>query len=324
MKTVERMSIMGKMKIEEYFGENAQFWLDDAYLDHGYNYTVGFHRLRIVLDVLLRNGNPKKDSLLDIGCGGGNLCLEVARRGYKADGVDSSPQMIQKARNDASKLPSSVASKVHFYLKDFSLIDECFLKRSYDFITALGFIGYLENDEVFFKKAQYLLKRKGILVVSFRNRLFNMFPGSRYLRQEIRNGSAESLLDEIEEIYENVSKVDIVAFCKSMNELTSLLLQSESLSIEDLEEGRDTKKPTVVSEVEARQHTPSQVKKLAENSGFVVEGLWGVHPHWVAPQIKHILPSGVYNKISDVLCVWESSMLSLIWSSVFLVMLRKK
>jgi len=315
---------VNKKNIKEYFGENARLWLDDAYSDHGYNYPVGAHRLRIILDILRKNLSPEENSLLDIGCGGGNLCLEVAKLGYKIDGFDGSPQMIERAKNDARKLPSSVASKIHFYLKDFSLIDECFPQGTYDFITALGFIGYLENDEVFFKKAQYLLKRKGILVVSFRNRLFNMFPGSKYLRQEIRNGSAEFLLDEIDGICENVSKVDAVAFCKAMNELTSLLLQSESLSIEDLEEGRDTKKPTVVSEVEARQHTPRQVKKLAENSGFVVEGLWGVHPHWVAPQIKHILPSGVYNKISDVLCVWESSMLSLIWSSVFLVMLRKK
>lgn len=41
------------------------------------------------------NGSPL---LLDLGCGTGEMCLEMARRGYDPIGIDSSPSMLETAR----------------------------------------------------------------------------------------------------------------------------------------------------------------------------------------------------------------------------------
>ncbi|MFP4497089.1 MAG: class I SAM-dependent methyltransferase [Vulcanimicrobiota bacterium] len=42
-------------------------------------------------------------SVIDVGCGRGRHCVELAGRGYKVTGIDISEQMINKARQDAQE-----------------------------------------------------------------------------------------------------------------------------------------------------------------------------------------------------------------------------
>lgn len=41
---------------------------------------------------------PKTGRVLELGCGAGNTCLELAKRGYEVHGVDIAPTAIDWAR----------------------------------------------------------------------------------------------------------------------------------------------------------------------------------------------------------------------------------
>ena len=49
---------------------------------------------------LLKEYCPKGSKVLDIGCGSGEITLEISKLGYKTEGVDFSPIAIEKAKNN--------------------------------------------------------------------------------------------------------------------------------------------------------------------------------------------------------------------------------
>lgn len=305
-----------------YFKENASLWIGDAYNTDGYNYPVGLHRLRIILDIYKKNAKPQSSALLDIGCGGGNLCLETAKLGYKVDGVDGSMQMIDCARQSLENESEDVASRIQFHLSDVADLDQFSVPKSYDAASALGFAGYMENDDILFEKTHRLLKDDGLFIVSFRNRLFNMFPGSKYMRTEIEAGTAISLLDEIDDIYQQIDNIEDKDYLNELSAAASSIMQGQDTIAQSSKKSDEAEAYSL--EVEPRQHTPQQIKKAAEKNGFAVEAMYGVHPHWGSPKLTKLFAPSVYNKLSNAMCVWESSPLSLIWSSVFMVVFKKK
>ena len=55
-------------------------------------------------EIMKRNsGYNEPELILDLGCGTGKMTLELARRGYDMTGVDYSAQMLDVARDEASK-----------------------------------------------------------------------------------------------------------------------------------------------------------------------------------------------------------------------------
>lgn len=52
------------------------------------------------LNIILKN-IPQNSSVLEVGCGTGMYCIELAKRGYKVKGFDYSEKMIKKAIENA-------------------------------------------------------------------------------------------------------------------------------------------------------------------------------------------------------------------------------
>lgn len=307
--------------IKKYFTRNAKSWIRDAYFSDGYTYPVGAHRLRIVLKILKEYLPSKRAHLLDVGCGGGNLCYEAAKRGYSVDGIDRSGVMIDCAKGKVAGLSKQAQGRVRFYLKEFNDIGSIH-PRQYDFITALGLIGYLPDEQKFLKELKRLLKPGGFLVFSCRNRLFNMFPGSKYMRHEIKQGGALALLDEIDALYQQAEDAKIRAFASALQRASAEFAMKASLSQPEKNDP-DGKLKGSSAELNPRQHTPDQITGLAGKAGLKVKGFYGVHPHLMSPKLNKLLPKGMFNAFSDALCGFESSPVSLTWSSVFLVLLQK-
>lgn len=307
--------------IKKYFTRNAKDWIQEAYFSDGYTYPVGAHRLRIVLKILSQNFPSKNARLLDVGCGGGNLCCEVAKQGYCADGIDRSAVMIDWAKQQAARLPKQASGRVKFYLKEFNDIG-LIPPRQYDFITALGLIGYLPDEQKFLKELKRLLKPGGLLVFSCRNRLFNMFPGSKYMRHEIKQGTALGLLDEIDALYQRVDDLKARIFSAALKKIAGEFTVNTNLR-QSIKNNTDDKFKKFSEELNPRQHTPNQIIGLAKKTGLKIKGFYGVHPHLLSPKMNKLLPKGMFNAFSDTLCEFESSPLSLTWSSVFLVLLQK-
>lgn len=110
--------------------------------------------------VLNRLQLDKSHSLLDIGCGRGEIVIYHALNGGNATGADFSDEAISLASAKAEELKAICT----FIVSSFENIDET---RKYDRIIALDFIEHISPDEsvIFFTKCYSLLNPGGKLLV---------------------------------------------------------------------------------------------------------------------------------------------------------------
>ena len=84
------------IKVKNYFNENSESWVKDAYKHAGCNYLTPFHRVRVVKNIIKKLENIQ--SLLDVGCGAGHLALSIADLGIHVRGIDQNEKMIQQSQ----------------------------------------------------------------------------------------------------------------------------------------------------------------------------------------------------------------------------------
>jgi SAM-dependent methyltransferase len=66
----------------------------------------------------LLDEHPPVGPVLDVGCGSGDLAIDLARRGLEAVGVDVVEAAIAQARAKAAALPAEVAGRLEFRVGD--------------------------------------------------------------------------------------------------------------------------------------------------------------------------------------------------------------
>jgi cyclopropane fatty-acyl-phospholipid synthase-like methyltransferase len=140
---------------ESYFMENATGH------DEFKSFDGKFEQLIDKFQMILKCLNLRKsDSLLDIGCGRGELVIYHALNGGEATGVDFSEEAIKLAKAKANELEA----KCKFQVNSFEKIDE---ETKYDRIISIDFIEHIsvEEGKVFFKKCYNLLNSDGRLIV---------------------------------------------------------------------------------------------------------------------------------------------------------------
>lgn len=313
----------GLMDYEKYFSKKYSFWIKAAYDPSGMGdyYPVGSHRLRVVLEILKDKIVTKTSSLLDMGCGGGHVAMAMVRRGYQVDAIDRSASMLRSARLSAKSLLRKVSKRLSFYQCGFEELPKLVNRKKYDVIIALGFIGYLNSDEELFNTFVPLLKKNGLLIISCRNRLFNMFSGSKYMREEIQKGSALALLDEIDSLYQK--KIDGKSFKDFVRNIRYVTTHLSMELGNNRETSRRSERKGFSSDVNPRQHTPAQVINLAQKFGLVSQGLYGVHPHILPSKVRALFPTQTYDQLTNALCAFETDPVALVWSSVFIVNFKR-
>jgi 2-polyprenyl-3-methyl-5-hydroxy-6-metoxy-1,4-benzoquinol methylase len=308
--------MVNQIKVKKYFNENSGSWVKDAYKQAGYNYLTPLHRVRVVKNILKQLEGIKH--LLDVGCGGGHLALSIAELGIKVRGIDQDEKMIQQSREALSKLTKSNSDLLSFELKS---VDKLGLEENnYDALTAMGLIGYLPSDETLFKIASRNLRQHGYLIVSFRNRLFNLFSISKRTLAEVNRGTFGKLMDEIDQLYEKVDNKTVMDFISELHAITGEILEDKNLLSETKQSPREE---VFTSDIEARQSTPNDALKTAENCGFKSISFTGIHPHLSVPRLNQTLPPQIYNRLCDSLIPFENRTESLLWSSVFIGVFQK-
>ena len=319
---------MDDAKVKRYFEENALKWLEDAYARGDYTYPVGLHRSRIAMRILAERFGSKSVKLLDIGCGGGDLCFLASQAGHQATGIDQSEAMINHLENRRRELPNEIRARLKFIRSDLRVVGNELPRESYDAVTAMGVIYYLPEDDSFFKLARDLLKPDGLLIVSCRNRLFNMVSISDYTMQEIGRSSALDLIAEIEELYQPIPQDNVARFIEDLKRAISQIANyapkpyEERPSPSTQDEVGTTGGYTF--DIEGRQHTPSQLTASAAKFGLINTACYGVHPHLLVPKLNKRLPPQVFNQLSDCLCAFENLPISLTWSSQFIAVFEKR
>ncbi len=123
------------------------------------------------VDFIEREINYNKDfSILDIGCGTGRHCSELAKRGYRTTGIDLSAAQLKKARCN------TLNEKIR---PDFIRTDARYFSFKNKFDLALmiceGAFPLMETDEMNFnilKNVSLVLKPGGIFIFTTLNGLF--------------------------------------------------------------------------------------------------------------------------------------------------------
>jgi len=112
---------------------------------------------------ILKGLGIKKGKILELACGNGRICTNLAKRGFVVTGVDISPAYIKDAIIKAKKHKV----KVNYLCGDIRYIDR-YVHEKFDVIlsifTSIGFYGK-KTDERIFKQSAKLLRKKGIFMI---------------------------------------------------------------------------------------------------------------------------------------------------------------
>ena len=104
-------------------------------------------------------GNVKGKDILEIGCGGGQNAIVLAKWGARSAGLDISEEQIKYAR----KLAKKERVKVQFYvgnIEDLSL----FKNESFDIVLSSFAVGYVDDLTRTFKEVFRVLRKNGLFV----------------------------------------------------------------------------------------------------------------------------------------------------------------
>ncbi|MGH6655051.1 MAG: class I SAM-dependent methyltransferase [Actinocrinis sp.] len=86
-------------------------------------------------------------TVLDVGGGAGHQSFPLAQAGYDVTLLDSSPAMLDKARQRLERLPSQVRRRVTFVQADGSDAISAVDGRRFDAVLCHGVLGYLDDPE---------------------------------------------------------------------------------------------------------------------------------------------------------------------------------
>lgn len=309
---------MDSSPVEQYFRQHSRSWITDSYEGDGYLYPTALSRLEKTVETLNRAFPRRGARVVDLGSGGGHLCVRLAEEGYTAVGVDSSDTMIEAATQAAAGASPEARGRVSFVHRN--LLDNGLPAGAFDIVTSMGVIGYLPDDDRMFEEARRLLAPGGVFVVSARNRLFNMLSLSDYTLREIESGGARELIAEIRELMQPLPADAATRFLQDLAGAAGALAASLPAATDAPPAPVE---PAIPSTVEARQHTPRSFAATAARHGFTREDIFGVHPHLMMPGVNRLLPPQVFNRLASSLESLDRSPLALVWSSVFVSLFRK-
>lgn len=282
-------------------------YLAYAYPENAAVYPTGARRTEAAAAAIHGELGRAPVTVVDIGCGRGDLCFLLAASGSTAIGIDFSDVMLAEARERAQSLPPEVRARVSFAGVD--MFTNSLASASVDAVAALGVIETEPSDERLFAEALRLLQPGGVFAVSCRNRLFNLASVNRHTRAEIDKGTIGDLLAEAERLLATADSprtaAALSAFAQSMN----------SAGVDPRGEP-ERPSPAAVRIGETRQHTPESLARSAAAAGFGGGTFIGVHPHPLPPALEALAPE-MYNRVAAAAEAFQREPIGLLWSSAF-------
>jgi len=150
--------------VDAFFDRDAPNW-EAIYERHDVFSVIHQHRQQIALDWVQNLHLPPATRVLEIGCGAGLLSIQLARRGYEVESVDSTGAMVDLAQRNAIRAGArvTVAQADAHRLKGRS-------DGGYGLVVALGVIPWLHSPEIAVAEMSRVLVAGGHLIVNADNR----------------------------------------------------------------------------------------------------------------------------------------------------------
>lgn len=257
-----------QQQTKAYFEKVAQDWQSKA-LGEGSKYNLIEARNNTVLSSIARMGSVRK--FLDVGCGTGQLVLQVAGKGIEAVGIDFAKDMIAQCESNRE------AAGVQAAFLNASFFDLPPQADKFDVISALGFIEYIspEQLEEFLGRCCTLLGPGGTLLVGSRNRLFNAVSLNEFTGVEMALGVLNDLVAEAITLHLSASQAR--AF--------------EALRKHERIYPQPASHPTTGICVDSRyQYSPAELIKRVREHRFSPQTLFPVHFHGLPTAMKPDYP----------------------------------
>ncbi|WP_344311728.1 methyltransferase [Fodinicola feengrottensis] len=117
----------------------------DQFADKAYASVKGLVRTYVMHQQLLEHLPAPPATVLDIGGGAGHQSFPLAQAGYDVTLLDSSPAMLDKARQRLQRLPAEVQRRVTLLQADGENADEAVGGQRFAAVLCHGVLGYLEQ-----------------------------------------------------------------------------------------------------------------------------------------------------------------------------------
>lgn len=128
-------------------GDDPWANLAGRFADEAYASVKGFVRTYVLHQHLLEHLPTPPASVLDIGGGAAHQSLPLAQAGYEVTLLDSSPAMLDKARERLERLPAADQRRVTLLEAEGEAADEAVNGRRFAAVLCHGVLGYLEQPE---------------------------------------------------------------------------------------------------------------------------------------------------------------------------------
>ncbi len=156
-------------------------------------------------------GNLKGKNVLEIGCGGAQCGIAMAKQGANVIGIDISEEQLKFAKNLAEK------NKVHikFYQGDIKSLHQI-NSNSQDIVFSAWALHYVDDLEKCFKEVYRVLKKQGIFVLSLDHPFF---------RTAVKTKESYFKTGKYVEVFSDKSK-KFVAYTHTVSELFNTLIKA--------------------------------------------------------------------------------------------------
>lgn len=164
-------------RIDAHFEGSAAYWTD-IYEAKDVEGTIYRDRRSAVLAFVQKLALPAESSILEVGCGSGLTSVELARKGYTVQAVDSVDAMIERTRQHAQQ--ANVSDHVIASVRD--VYDLGYPDKSFHLVLKIGVAPWLHSLDKALREVARVLRPGGYLITTADNsRGLNRWLDPRYL-----------------------------------------------------------------------------------------------------------------------------------------------
>jgi ubiquinone/menaquinone biosynthesis C-methylase UbiE len=152
-------------RVDSYFDSVFSYWTEiyDARSVEGVIYQL---RRAVALRWVDNLALPQGSKILDVGCGAGVITIELARRGYTVDGMDSSEIMVERALRGA--LAADVGDRVNVFRGDARSLQ--IENERFALVLAIGVIPWLDEPGMAVREMARVVEPGGYVMLTADNR----------------------------------------------------------------------------------------------------------------------------------------------------------